>query len=164
MALGMAPFGAAARLFEGPERALSFQHLHTGETVRTVYWAEGNYVDDGQREINKILRDWRTDEVTAIDPALMDFLFALRRVMATKAPFQIISGYRSPATNAMLRQRSKGVAKRSLHMLGMATDVRLAGRDTRLFALAARNLKLGGVGYYGKPDFIHLDTGRVRSW
>ena len=104
------------------------------------------------------------DEVAAIDPRLFDFLYALRRAMDSEAPFHVISGYRSPGTNARLRQRSKGVAKRSLHMRGMAVDVRLPGRELKDLMRTAKRLNAGGVGYYPKSNFIHVDTGRVRFW
>ncbi len=164
MALGLSPLGAAAKTVEGPERTLSFHHTHTGETLSATYWADGRYLEDGRQVINQILRDWRTDEVAAIDLRLFDFLYALRRKMDSDAPFHIISGYRSPKTNASLRQHSNGVAKRSLHMRGMAVDVRLPGSELKHLVRAAKRLKAGGVGYYPKPDFIHIDTGRVRSW
>jgi len=164
LALGLSPLGAAAKLVDAPERALSFFNTHTGEALSAVYWADGRYVEDAQQDLNHILRDWRTDEVATMDPRLLDMLYALRRAMDSEAPFHIISGYRSPKTNAKLRQHSNGVAKRSLHMRGMAVDIRLAGRELKHLVRAAKNLKAGGVGYYPKPDFIHIDTGRVRSW
>jgi len=154
----------AARLAV-PERVASFDNLHTGETLRTVYWAEGGYVPEALREIDHVLRDFRTDEVLSIDPALIDLLFALRREMGSTAAFGVISGYRSPATNARLqRNGGGGVATRSLHMVGKAIDIRLPGRRLRDLREAALGLRGGGVGYYPRSNFVHVDTGRVRFW
>lgn len=165
LALGaLLPGTAAARALQAPERALNFFNAHTGEVLKTVYWADGRYLPSARRAINRILRDWRTEEVVEMDAGLLDYLYALRRTVESSAPFHVISGYRSPATNAMLRRESKGVAKRSLHMRGKAIDVRLPDRELRALAQAARGLGLGGVGYYPQPGFIHIDTGRVRSW
>lgn len=145
-------------------RGLSFHNLHTGERLKTVYWEQGHYVSGALDEINTILRDFRTGDVTEMDTGLIDLLYTLRRTMATDAPFEIISGYRSPKTNAMLARASSGVAKRSLHMRGMAADIRLPGRELSALRRAARRLKAGGVGYYPKSNFIHVDVGRVRYW
>jgi uncharacterized protein YcbK (DUF882 family) len=146
------------------ERAIAFHNLHTGERLKTVYWADGAYLREGLQEIDHLMRDFRTGEVERMDPKLMDILYVLRGKLDSTAPFQLISGYRSPKTNAMLRQRSSGVAKRSLHMQGRAADVYLPGRDLKTLRKAALALKAGGVGYYPKPGFVHLDTGRVRFW
>jgi uncharacterized protein YcbK (DUF882 family) len=145
-------------------RYLSFTSLHTGEKLTALYYAKGNYLDDALGDINKILRDFRTGEVMAIDLRLLDLLYALQLTLRTRAPFEVISGYRSPVTNAMLAAASDGVAKKSLHMQGMAIDVRLG--DQRLSTLrdAALRLQGGGVGYYPGPEFVHVDVGRVRSW
>jgi len=157
------PVSASAR--QAPERSLSFFNLHTGETLENaVYWAEGKYNPAIMREVEYILRDFRRDEVAPIDPLLLDQLFAVRSVLETSTPFNIISGYRSPETNQMLRQQSSGVAKRSYHTIGQAVDVRLPGRELKALRQAARRLKRGGVGYYPKSDFVHLDTGPVRAW
>ncbi len=162
-AAALTPFGAAARIVGG-ERVLRFHNIHTGEKVSRVYWQNGQYLAGPLREFNHLLRDWRTDEVTDIDLKVLDLLAELHRLMDTTQPFDIISGYRSPKTNAMLRANSGGVAKKSLHMRGMAIDVNLPGRDLRALQKAAISLKRGGVGYYGKSQFIHVDTGRVRYW
>ncbi len=149
---------------QGHERALAFYHTHTGERLRTVYWAQGAYIDDGLDEINRILRDHRADEVTRIDPRLLDLLYAIQNRLHTRQPFHVISGYRSPETNASLRRRGIGVAKNSLHMRGKAIDIRVpdhASKQVRRVALALRG---GGVGYYPRSNFIHVDTGRVRRW
>jgi uncharacterized protein YcbK (DUF882 family) len=146
------------------ERSLSFYHTHTGEKIKTCYWAEGDYVEEGVREINQILRDHRTGEVYDMDQGLLDLLYLLQARVENTQSFQIISGYRSPKTNAMLSSKSKGVAKRSYHMQGKAIDIRLNGCDLKQLHKAALSLKAGGVGYYPSSDFIHVDVGRVRRW
>lgn len=146
------------------ERSLAFYNTHTGEKLKSIYWAEGNYVDGSLREISYILRDSRSDEVHEIDTRLLDFLFAIRQEIEANQPFHVISGYRSAATNALLRAHSTGVAENSLHLVGRAIDIRVPGRETRILQKAAIALKGGGVGYYPKSDFVHLDIGRVRYW
>lgn len=145
-------------------RSLSFRSLHTGEEVTATYLRNGVVEADGLQQLNHVLRDWRSGEVWEMDRGLLDLLYALRRKMDSDAPFELISGYRSPKTNAGLAAKSKGVAKRSLHMRGMAVDVRLPERDLKALHQAALALKGGGVGLYTKSGFIHLDTGRVRRW
>jgi uncharacterized protein YcbK (DUF882 family) len=162
-ALALAPASLAA-VASRPERALAFHNLHTGESVRTTYWAEGELVADGLAEINQVLRDHRSDEVYPIDTGLLDLLNALTNRVDTSKPFEVISGYRSPATNANLRKNTGGVARNSLHMQGKAIDIRLPGYDLSRLRKAALALRAGGVGYYPKSGFIHVDTGRVRSW
>jgi uncharacterized protein YcbK (DUF882 family) len=153
-----------ARAASHTERSLSFYNTHTGEQVKTCYWEEGGYVEDGVREINHILRDHRTGEVYDMDQGLLDLLYLLQARVENTQSFQIISGYRSPKTNAMLSSKSKGVAKRSYHMQGKAIDIRLNGCDLKQLHKAALSLKAGGVGYYPSSDFIHVDVGRVRRW
>ncbi|HYD86203.1 MAG TPA: DUF882 domain-containing protein [Vitreimonas sp.] len=145
-------------------RQLSFINTHTGERFADAYWEAGNYVPDAMAAINQVMRDHRTGEVYAIDPALMDQLHTLNGLVEASAPFQIISGYRSPRTNAALRSHSNGVASRSLHMDGKAIDIRIGGVDLARLRDAALGMRAGGVGYYQGPDFIHVDTGRVRRW
>ena len=147
-----------------PDRTLSFHSLHTEEKLTATFWSNGQYLRDGLSEIQHILRDWRANEAHQIDPALLDLLYDLRHSMNSGAPFEIISGYRSPRVNQHLRRNSNGVAKKSLHMRGMAVDIRLPGRQISRLRDAALKLRSGGVGYYPKSDFIHVDTGRVRSW
>lgn len=145
-------------------RRLRFSHTHTSEKLDVVYNDGGVYLPDALDEINGLLRDFRSGEVHPIDTGLLDILFDLQTRTGGDV-YEIISGYRSPATNAMLRQKgSGGVAKRSYHMRGMAMDVRLRGVDTAQLRKAALAMKAGGVGYYPKSDFVHLDTGRVRFW
>jgi uncharacterized protein YcbK (DUF882 family) len=143
---------------------LGFFHTHTGEKLNVVYHDGGDYIAGALAEINHLLRDFRTGEVHLIDPLLLDILHGVQTLTESNAPFEIISGYRSPATNKMLANKSSGVAKRSLHMQGRAIDIRLTGADTRHVQKAALKLAQGGVGFYGKSDFVHLDTGDFRTW
>jgi len=158
----LAAFGAGDPLV--PEKSLAFYNTHTGEKLKAVYWAEGNYVNDSLREINYVLRDARSNEVHDIDVRLLDLLFALSKELAASQPFHVISGYRSAKSNASLRARSTGVAQNSLHVFGKAIDIRSPGRPLRALQKAALALKVGGVGYYPKSDFVHVDVGRVRYW
>jgi uncharacterized protein YcbK (DUF882 family) len=147
------------------EKAVSLYNIHTGESLtRAVYWAEGSFVPETMQEINFLLRDYRTGDVKDMEPALYDLLFSLRRKLGVTAPFHVISGYRSPATNAMLRAAGSGVARNSLHMQGKAIDVRLPGVELQTLHRVAIGLKRGGVGYYPNSDFVHVDIGRVRYW
>lgn len=146
------------------EKSLAFYNTHTGENLKTVYWAEGHYLGQSLREINHILRDPRNDEVHDIDTGLLDLLFAIRKQIDTNQPFHVISGYRSAATNEFLRAHTTGVAEHSLHLVGQAIDIRSPGRDLRTLQKVAVALKGGGVGYYPKSDFVHVDIGRVRYW
>ncbi|HYB08314.1 MAG TPA: DUF882 domain-containing protein [Alphaproteobacteria bacterium] len=145
-------------------RTVSFDNLHTGERLKVDYWVNGRYLPDAMGAVEQVLRDHRTNEVHAIDPQLLDLLDALSRRLYTRVPYQVISGYRSPATNAMLRAQSDGVAAQSLHMEGMAIDIRVPGRTLRAVHKAALQLERGGVGYYPRSDFVHVDVGRVRRW
>ena len=147
-----------------PERSLSFYNLHTDEKLKTVYWAQGEYIPGSLDDIHHILRDFRTNELHPIDTRLLDLLCELNSTMETRGPFQIISGYRSPKTNASLREHSTGVAEKSLHLKGMAADIRLPDRSIAQLRDAARSLKAGGVGYYPASQFVHVDVGRVRTW
>lgn len=158
------PVPARARTSHGQQRSLALRNLHTGERLTAVYWAEGRYLPDALSEIDYLLRDFRTDEVKPIAPELLDLLHLLRSKLDSGAPVHVISGYRSATTNKMLANQSGGVARKSLHMRGMAIDMNLPGRDLATLHRAARSLQLGGVGYYPKPGFVHLDVGRVRYW
>lgn len=146
------------------ERRVSFYQTHTGEALDTVYWAQGQYLPGALSEINYLLRDHRSGEVRAIDIGLLDLLNRIAGGLEANQPFHVISGYRSPKTNEMLAARSRGVATHSLHMDGMAIDIRVPGRDLRSLRDYAMSLKGGGVGYYPSAEFVHLDVGRVRSW
>lgn len=145
-------------------KVLAFVNTHTGDTFSDAYWEGGAYVPDAMAEIKYVMRDHRSGEVHDIDPRLLDQLHTLKGALEASAPYQIISGYRSPATNAALRAHSSGVASRSLHMDGRAIDVRIGGVELARLRDAALNLRAGGVGYYEGPQFVHLDTGRVRRW
>ncbi|HSN31208.1 MAG TPA: DUF882 domain-containing protein, partial [Ideonella sp.] len=122
------------------------------------------YLPDALAAVDRLLRDFRSGEVAAIDPALLDLLHALAMTTGAQGPFEVISGFRSPATNEMLRHRSSGVASGSLHMLGQAIDIRVAGVPLAGLRNAALSLRAGGVGFYPASDFVHVDTGRVRAW
>ncbi len=147
-----------------PDRSLAFRNLHTGETLRTAYWAEGRYLKDELNAVNQVLRDHRSGEAYPMDPKLLDLLCVLQHTVGVSGAFHIISGYRSPQTNRKLRTQSSGVARRSLHMQGKAIDIRLPGCELKHLRDAALSLQAGGVGYYSRSDFIHVDTGRVRRW
>ena len=145
-------------------RALSFRHLHTNEKLSIGYFADNQYLHESLSKINYLLRDFRSGEKYPIDPSLLDMLFSIQQATGSKGRYEIISGYRSPATNNMLRSKSNGVAKRSLHMQGKAIDIRLTDVSTDAVRRAAIALKEGGVGYYRKSNFVHLDTCRYRTW
>jgi uncharacterized protein YcbK (DUF882 family) len=146
------------------EKQLAFLNLHTGERIRTTYWAEGRYHPEALMAIKNILRDHRTDEAYEMDLNLLNMLQLLHVRMDAREEFHVISAYRSPKTNAMLSSRSSGVATRSLHMQGKAIDIRLPGHALTDLRKAVLSLESGGVGYYPKSNFIHIDTGRVRQW
>ncbi|MEX0759614.1 MAG: DUF882 domain-containing protein [Tistlia sp.] len=145
-------------------RRLSFHNLHTEERLRATYWVDGRYDKGALGEINEVLRDFRTGEVFPIDPKLMDLLDGLQRTLGKESTYAVISGYRSPKTNAMLRGNSGGVARKSFHMKGQAIDIAMGGVDLRAVHRAALDLQAGGVGLYAKSGFVHVDTGPVRTW
>ena len=155
---------ALANLPKEAPRQLSLYNLHTEEKLKTTYWEQGKYLQDGLAEINYLLRDHRSGEHTDMDPQLLNLMFLLQQKAQSKQAFHIISGYRSPASNEMLRKSSTGVAQKSLHTLGMAVDLRLPGIKLEELRDMASNLQGGGVGFYPDSDFIHIDTGRVRQW
>lgn len=161
-------YGVAAtpvRASLGGERSLAFAHTHTGERIELVYATAGRYLDESLGALNHFLRDHYSGDVGQMDPRLFDLLHRLRARLGGTGTFEVISAYRSPATNAALRvSRAGGVAKRSLHMEGRAIDVRLSGVPLAALQLAALTLRAGGVGYYPREQFVHLDTGAVRSW
>jgi len=159
------PAATARRTVAGNDvRLLSFVNTHTGDTFADAYFQNGNYVPDAMAAINQVMRDHRSGDVHEIDPRLLDQLHRLKGDVGASAPFQIISGYRSPATNAALAAQSNGVATHSLHMDGRAIDIRVGGVDLARLRDAAVAMQAGGVGYYEASDFIHIDTGRVRRW
>jgi uncharacterized protein YcbK (DUF882 family) len=146
------------------ERELSFRHRHTDETLKTVYYANGRYIPSALQEVNWLLRDYHADEVKEIDPRLLDLLYSVNQRLETTQPFEIFSGYRSPATNAQLRREGWGVARNSLHMQGMAVDINIPGWEARQIGDCALSLQRGGVGFYRRSNFVHLDVGEVRTW
>jgi len=147
-----------------PERSLRFYHTHTGQTLEVVYWSHGRYRYDALRELNRFLSDWRNGERIEMDPELMDALYQIQKTANSRGTFEVVSAYRSPETNELLRSRSNGVAKKSQHLEGKAIDIRLSDLDSRELRDTALALQLGGVGFYEKSDFVHIDTGRVRRW
>lgn len=147
-----------------PDRSLALFNVHTGEKNNVVYWSDGKYVGSGLNEINWILRDFRTGEIKAIDPRLLNILYLLTRTLETEKPVLILSGFRSKKTNDMLRKTTEGVAKRSFHMAGRAIDIRIPRIETGDIQRAALRLNGGGVGYYPRSNFVHLDSGPVRTW
>ena len=145
-------------------RVLAFRNLHTGEFVRATYWAAGAYLREGLGQIDRVLRDHRTNLVHRIDRRLLGVLDSVQARLDTAEPFEVISGYRSPHTNEVLRHVTTGVAEHSLHIEGRAIDVRLTSAKTTALRDAALAMKAGGVGYYAESNFVHLDTGNTRSW
>ena len=147
-------------------RALAFDNVHTGEKLELDYWRDGTYLPEALSAVNHILRDFRTGDIHPIAPQLLDLMSSLRWMLETRAPVSVISGYRSSVTNAMLRgeREHSGVAAKSLHMQGMAIDIRITGRSLASIHSAALAMRNGGVGYYPVSDFVHVDVGRVRTW
>jgi uncharacterized protein YcbK (DUF882 family) len=164
-ALAALPLSGLARRVpaDAMPRVLSFHHLHTLEQLEVTYFERGEYVAAALAQIDHLLRDFRTGAVAHIDPGLLDILHATATVCG-HTRFEIISAYRSPETNATLADKSSGVARNSLHMQGRAIDVRLTGYDTTKLRNACVALGLGGVGFYPESNFVHLDTGRFRTW
>lgn len=148
----------------GNYRRISMYSGRTGESLDTVYWVEGKYVRDALNEINIFMRDWRTGQVIGIDPRTVDIAAASHRLLQTNEPYMMLSGYRSPQTNAMLRARSAGVARNSLHMAGKAADMRLKSRSVSQMYSAVMSCRAGGVGKYSHSNFVHMDCGPLRTW
>ena len=146
------------------ERRIKLINPHTGESLDTVYWIQGSYLPEVLDQVNFLLRDHHDGQVHQTDPALLDSLGRIRQHLGIRGPFEVVCGYRSPETNAMLRQKSKSVAKNSYHVYGKAIDIRVSGVTTRDLHKAALSLRAGGVGKYSKSKFVHIDTGPVRSW
>lgn len=145
-------------------RQLSFYNTHTREKLSVAFWENGKYNKKNLRKLDKLLRDHRQNELIEMDTGLYEQLWTLQQNLKSNGTFQIISGYRSPKTNARLRKKSSGVAKKSYHMQGRAIDVRLTDIPLSKLRSAAHKMAAGGVGYYPSSDFIHLDTGPVRRW
>jgi uncharacterized protein YcbK (DUF882 family) len=148
----------------GDIRRLRMYSGRTGERIDMIYWIEGDYLADAMKEINHFMRDWRTNDVKRIDTRTIDIMAAAHNLMDVTEPYMLISGYRSPRTNAMLRSRSSGVAKNSRHLKGQAADLRLGSRSVSQMARAAQSCGGGGVGRYSRSNFVHMDCGPVRSW
>ncbi|MDJ0827358.1 MAG: DUF882 domain-containing protein [Rhodobacter sp.] len=148
----------------GDIRRIKMHSGRTGETIDTIYWIEGKYIKEVIKEINYFMRDWRTDQSHSMDMRTVDIMAAAHNLMDVSEPYMLLSGYRSPQTNAMLRSRSRGVAKNSLHMKGQAADLRLKSRSVGQMAQAAAACAAGGVGRYSRSNFVHMDCGVVRSW
>lgn len=146
------------------DRQLSFYHTHTAESLTITYFKDGEYIPSALQALNHFLRDFRTGDATEMDPAVFDILHEILQETGSTGTFEVISAYRSPKTNEMLRSKSSGVARNSQHLHGNAIDVRLRGVDTAKLRDVAISLQRGGVGYYRSSDFIHVDTARVRSW
>ncbi|MFT4708445.1 MAG: hypothetical protein ACI82I_003419 [Gammaproteobacteria bacterium] len=148
----------------GDVRRIQMFSGRTGERLDTIYWIEGEYIGEAIREVNTFMRDWRTGQAIDIDTRTIDIMAATHNLLNINEPYLMLSGYRSPQTNAMLRSRSRGVAKNSLHMVGQAADLRLVGRTTDQMSRAAQSCRAGGVGRYRGSNFVHMDCGPVRSW
>ena len=165
LALSAVTLPALAKRQDNEPRILSLHHLHTDEKVKVVYRIGDSYQRDALRKLNGFLRDFRTGDVAVIDPKLFVLLYDInRRLGYPDDSFEIVSAYRSPRTNAMLRKTSRRVARKSLHMSGKALDIRLSGATTRRVSESAMALRRGGVGFYPRSDFVHVDTGSVRRW
>ncbi|MCZ0961724.1 YcbK family protein [Paracoccus benzoatiresistens] len=148
----------------GDMRRIRMYSGRTGESLDTVYWVDGKYIREALNEINIFMRDWRTGEAIGIDPRTVDVAAASHRLLQTNEPYMMLSGYRSPRTNAMLRRSSGGVARNSLHMVGKAADLRLKSRSVGQMYKAAMSCRAGGVGKYSRSNFVHMDCGPVRNW
>lgn len=148
----------------GDIRSIRMHNGRTGESLNMTYWIDGDYIAPALDEINFFMRDWRSDSVRDIDTRTIDIMAAAHRILDANDPYLLLSGYRSPETNAMLRARSSGVARNSLHMQGQAADLRLASRSVSQMARAASSFNAGGVGRYSGSNFVHMDCGPVRSW
>lgn len=159
-------FSKAAGLLRnaGDIRRIRMYSARTGEKIDMIYWVEGNYIKDAVTEVNHFMRDWRNDIVRSIDLRTLDIMAASHNMLDVSEPYMLLSGYRSPETNAMLRSKSRNVARNSLHMKGQAADLRLSSRSVNQMARAASACRAGGVGRYSGSNFVHMDCGPVRSW
>lgn len=164
-ACALLPSPSLAALGRQPRmKELAFHNLHTDERLRVTFWKDGGFDRAALAKINHILRDHRTGDAYPMASNLIELLYDLQNRLHSDAPFEIISGYRSPKTNAMLASHSDGVASKSLHTQGLATDIRMSGVSLRRLRTEALFMQRGGVGYYPKSDFVHVDVGRVRRW
>jgi len=166
-AITAAPFFSSTVAYArgaGDIRRIRMYSGRTGESMDTIYWIEGEYIPEALKEVNRFMRDWRSGDTVSMDPRNVDIMAASHRLMDSTEPYMLLSGYRCPKTNAMLRSKSSGVAKNSLHLKGMAADLRLSSRSTGQMAKAAVACSAGGVGRYSRSNFVHMDCGPVRSW
>ena len=166
-ALSVPALGRAATVSSAAmphERSLHMYNTHTGESLKSVFWAEGKFVPEAMNDINKLLRDHRNNQVAQIDPKLLFLLDQVSTQVGANSVVHIISGYRSPESNKLLHENTSGVAKHSMHLEGKAIDVRIPGRDLAMLHKAALHAGGGGVGYYPESQFVHMDTGRLRHW
>ena len=165
VALSPSALASVALAAQPKSRRLFFEHTHTGKSLDIVYAVGDRYVPESLARLNAFLCDHYSGRVGRMDPRLFDLLHRLRQSLGGKQPIQVVSAFRTAATNQELRSKSRGgVAKKSLHMEGKAIDIRLDGISTRQIRECAVEMKCGGVGYYAKSDFVHLDTGRYRTW
>lgn len=148
----------------GDIRRIKMYSGRTGESIDTIYWIEGQYIGEAVNEVNRFFRDWRNGQTHQIDTRTVDIISATQNLLDTNQPYTLISGYRSPQTNAMLRSNSSGVARNSLHLQGKAADLRMQGRSVNQMARAAAACRAGGVGRYSGSNFVHMDCGPVRNW
>jgi uncharacterized protein YcbK (DUF882 family) len=169
-ALSVPAFSRAAEAAKAPaiavpdERTLRLYNTHTGETLRSIFWAEGQFVPEALNDINRLLRDHRNNSIAPIDPQLLVLLDRVSAQFGAQHVLHVISGYRSPESNRKLAEQSGGVARHSMHIEGKAIDVRLPGQDLKALHKAALAAGGGGVGYYPDSQFVHMDTGRIRHW
>ena len=159
-------FSKASGLLRGSGdiRRIRMYSGRTGERIDMIYWIDGKYIKDAVKEVNYFMRDWRSDQVKTIDLRTLDIMAASHSLMDVSEPYMMLSGYRTPATNALLRSRSRGVARNSLHMQGQAADLRLQSRSVGQIFAAAKACNAGGVGKYSGSNFVHMDCGQIRSW
>ncbi|MCH1469186.1 MAG: DUF882 domain-containing protein [Planktomarina sp.] len=148
----------------GDIRRLKMYSRRTGESLDVIYWIDGDYIKDALTEVNWFMRDWRRDQSRAIDTRTVDIIAATQQLLDTSTPFLMLSGYRTAETNALLRKRSRSVAKKSLHIKGQAADLRMQGKSVRQVARAAASCAAGGVGRYSRSNFVHIDCGEKRLW
>ncbi len=164
MALALAPAAAAAQAAAGGARVIRIRRVQTGESFSGVYWRDGRYDREALRRLDVLFRDPSMDEATPMDPRLFDVLNTIARRLDSDDHYEVISGYRAPETNAARARQSRRVSRVSLHMSGMAADVRLPGRQATAIARLAAEMQIGGVGLYRRDGFVHLDCGPARRW
>jgi len=148
----------------GDVRRVKMYSGRSGESIDAIYWIDGKYIPEVLKEVNHFMRDLRADQALKMNPTNLDIIAATHHMLDVKEPYMLLSGYRTPATNAMLREKSRGVAAHSLHMSGMAADLRLKSRTVAQMAKAAEVCSAGGVGHYYRSNFVHMDCGPVRTW